>query len=146
MHSQNPYAPPQSFVADINASPIESSIEDLPVSEKWKTRFRAIALAGGPKMQNLKSLPKSDRSNAFSFNVLAFFFGPLYYIAKGMWKRGIALFALMVVIVLTLGFVLDSFGLERVSKALGYGVGAVFAIRANIDYYKKMVLNDNGWW
>lgn len=97
-------------------------------------------------MPNLKTLSKSDRRNAFGFNILAFFFGPLYYIAKGMWKRGIALFVLMATIVLILGFVLDSFGFEKVSNALTYGVGAAFAIRADIDYYKKMVIGDNGWW
>ena len=41
---------------------------------------------------------------------------------------------------------LDQFGYEKLANALGYGVGAVFAVRANIDYYKKMVLGDNGWW
>ena len=146
IQSQNPYAPPRALIADINAVPVEAAIEDLPVSEKWKARFRAIALAGGPKMPNFKKLSKSDRRKAYSFNFLAFLFGPLYYIAKGMWKRGIALFALLVVVVIVLGFALDFFGFERVSNALGYGVSAVFAIRANIDFYKKMVLGDNGWW
>jgi len=25
-------------------------------------------------------------------------------------------------------------------------IPVIFATRANIDYYKKMVLGDNGWW
>ena len=37
-------------------------------------------------------------------------------------------------------------GFGQVGKALGYGVSAVLAIRANIDYDKKTVLGENGWW
>lgn len=49
-------------------------------------------------------------------------------------------------VVISLGLVLDHCGYEKIANALGYGVGALFAVRANIDYYKKMVLGDNGWW
>jgi uncharacterized protein YebE (UPF0316 family) len=97
-------------------------------------------------MPHIKSLSKADRRHVVGFNILAFLFGPFYYAAKGMWRKAISLFALMAAIVIALGLVLDAFGLERVANALGYGVGAVFAVRANIDYYKKMVLGDNGWW
>ena len=45
-----------------------------------------------------------------------------------------------------LGIGLDYLGYSRIANALGYGISAVFAIRANLDYYKKMLLNDNGWW
>ncbi|MYM93375.1 hypothetical protein [Duganella vulcania] len=31
-------------------------------------------------------------------------------------------------------------------KAAGMATTALYALRANIDYYKKMVLHDNGWW
>lgn len=146
MQSLNPYNPPRSVVTEINDEPFGNVIEGLSVSEKWKIRFRAIALAGGPKMPNLKNLPKSDRRKAYGLNILAFLFGPFYYMAKGMWKRGLALFAVLLVVVIALGFVLEHFGLGRVSNSLGYGVGAVFGLRANIDYFKKMVLNNNEWW
>lgn len=33
-----------------------------------------------------------------------------------------------------------------VSDSLGYGAAAFFGTRANIDYHKKMVLRDKGWW
>jgi hypothetical protein len=32
------------------------------------------------------------------------------------------------------------------SDGLKYAIGAFFAMRASIDYYKKMVGGDNGWW
>ncbi len=92
MQPHNPYAPPVAKVDDIEEDHSDESIEALPVSEKWKDRFKAIAHAGGVKFPNLKDLPKNERRKAFSFNVLAFLFGPVYYIAKGMWKKGLALF------------------------------------------------------
>ena len=48
--------------------------------------------------------------------------------------------------VIALELLLVMIGFGQFGKALGYGVSAVFAIRANIDYYKKMVLGENGWW
>jgi len=122
------------------------SIDLLPISESWKIRFRAIYAAGGPKLPQLKSLPKKDRRKAYALNFYAFFFGPFYYAAKGMWKRGLVLLALSMAVVIPLGIVLDTYGLLRLSKSLVYGVSALYAIRANLDYYKKMVLQDNGWW
>ena len=97
-------------------------------------------------MKNLKDMPKSERIRGGTFNILAFLFGPFYYIAKGMWKKGIALFFVCFIAVLLLEIVLNMFGFAKMGKALGYGVSAVFAVRANVDYYKKMVLGDNGWW
>ncbi|MET0335796.1 MAG: DUF2628 domain-containing protein, partial [Rhizobacter sp.] len=81
-----------------------------------------------------------------SFNVLAFLFGPLYYLTKGMWKKALSLFGACIVVVVVVGVVLDLFGFGKIADALGYGAAAIFAVRANIDYYKKMVLGDNGWW
>ena len=121
MTQHNPYATPQASVADAESLVSDEQIAALPISDKWKQRFSAIHHAGGIKMPKFKELPAEERRKAFSFNFLAFFFGPIYYATKGMWKKGLALF-------------------------LGYGISAVFATRANIDYYKKMLLNDNGWW
>jgi hypothetical protein len=140
----NPYAPPQAPVLEADSP--EQLIASLPVSAKWQARFRAIQRAGGPKMPHYKELPAAERRAAFGFNILAFLFGPIYYACKGMWKRGLALFLLCAVVVISLSIGLDYLGYEKLANALGYGVGAVFAVRANIDYYKKMVLNDNGWW
>ena len=42
--------------------------------------------------------------------------------------------------------ILAMVGLDRFGNALGTGVSVVFAMRANIDYYKFMVLGDDGWW
>lgn len=101
--------------------------------------------AGGVKMPQHKALSGGERMK-ISFNVLAFLFGPFYYMAKGMWKKAITLFVVSLAIVVLLEILLEMAGLGRFGKALTYGVAAVYAVRANIDYYKKMVLRQNGWW
>lgn len=141
----NPFAPPQSPVSDVPAPQPTSNIDELPVSDSWKTRFRIIEKAGGVKLPQFKALSFGERMK-INFGILAFLFGPFYYLAKGMWKKAITLFALCVVLVVILGALLEWAGLGRFANSLGYGVAAIFAVRANLDYYKKMVLKQNGWW
>jgi hypothetical protein len=144
MTRPNPYAAPKAQVHDIDDA-ARAEIEDLPVSASWKTRFRLIEDAGGVRMARIKDLPFGDRMKV-TFNLLAFLFGPFYYLAKGLWRKAITFFALGVVTLTVLSLALSAAGFDGVSRALGYGLAAVFATRANIDYYKRMVLNDNTWW
>lgn len=144
MTSSNPFTPPQSRVADLADGCAD--IDRLPVSEAWKKRFRAMQKAGGPSMPNLKSMPKEERKGVSMFNGFAFLFGPIYYAVKGMWRKGIVLFLICVVVVLILELALAKMGFGKLGSAVTFGTAAVYATRANIDYYKKMVLGDNGWW
>jgi Protein of unknown function (DUF2628) len=141
----NPFAVPQAPLQDVPVPPPATDIASLPVSDTWKLRFMLMQKAGGPSMRQLKALSFSERMK-ISFNFLAFLFGPLYYVSKGMWKKGLAFFVACVVAATVLGVVLELMGLGRIANALGYGFAAVFASRANVDYYKKMVLQENGWW
>ena len=141
----NPFAPPQAPVSDVPSPLATAAIDELPVSDTWKTKFMLMEKAGGVKMPQHKALSTGERMK-ISFNVLAFLFGPFYYLAKGMWKKAITLFVVSVAIVVILEIALEMAGLGRFGKALTYGVAAVYAVRANIDYYKKMVLGQNGWW
>jgi len=145
MSETNRYAPPKADVADVPLMFKGSHIDNLQVSGAWKARFHLIEKAGGVKMQKLKDLSTGERMKIM-FNVLAFLFGPIYYLVKGMWKKGLVLLGICVLILLVLDIVFQLLGLSQLGNAVGYGVGAVFAVRANIDYYKKMVLGDNGWW
>jgi Protein of unknown function (DUF2628) len=146
MNSHNPYAPPASAVGDIEEIGLEEQIDALSVSDKWKERFKAIQRTGGVKFPNLKSMPRKERRKAYSFNALAFLFGPIYYMAKGMWRKGLSLFFVCALVVVVLSLALELSGFGKLANSLGYGVSAIFAMRANIDFYKKMVLHENGWW
>lgn len=125
--------------------PGHPDIDTLQVSDAWKQKFRLLMKAGGPGLPRFKTLSFGERFRV-NFNLLAFLFGPFYYLAKGMCKKAICFFGVWALIIITLGYALDLAGLSKVADALGYGAAAFFGTRANIDYYKKMVLQDNGWW
>jgi hypothetical protein len=141
----NPFAPPQTPVSDVPAPLATIAIDELPVSDAWKTKFKLMEKAGGVKMPQFKALTTGERMK-LGFGILPFLFGPFYYLAKGMWKKAITLFLLCLVVILLIEIALEMAGLGRFGRSLTYGAGAVYAIRANIDYYKKMVLGQNGWW
>jgi Protein of unknown function (DUF2628) len=144
MNRPNPYAVPKAEVRDVSDES-QAEIDDLAVSATWKNRFRLIETAGGPRLTHIKDMPFGDRMRVM-FNILAFLFGPFYYLAKGLWRKAITFFVLGVVVLTALSLALGAAGVDGASRAFGYGLAAVFATRANIDYYKRMVLNDNGWW
>lgn len=146
MNNDNPYAPPSSSVVDDSAGDLDGLIDALEVSDRWKEKFRAITLAGGPSLPNRKQLPKDMRRQALGFNVLAFLFGPLYYLAKGMWRKAILYFVASTLLVFVAAFALAYFGYGGLARSLGYGAAAFFSVKANGDYYKKLVLKDNGWY
>jgi hypothetical protein len=145
MSDLNPYAAPKAVVRDIEPDGLPADIAGLPVSDAWRAKFFIFEKAGGVKLPRFKELAFGERMK-IGFNILAFLFGPLYYIAKGMWKKGLVMFGICLAAVLLLSILLELAGLGRFADALGFGAGAVFAARANIDFYKKMVLNQNGWW
>ncbi|ABP78080.1 conserved hypothetical protein [Stutzerimonas stutzeri A1501] len=141
MDTHNPYAPPLAVLAGDETARIEA----LPVSASWKRRFLAIAQAGGPRLPLFKRLPPAERRKALAFNILAFLFGPLYYLAKGMWRRAISYTLLALIAVTLIVLLLDASGYGEFARLLAYGVAGVFAMRANLDFYKRQVLGDNGW-
>jgi hypothetical protein len=145
MSEHNPYAAPKAEVSVIAGTAASSDIASLPVSSAWKAKFYLIERAGGVKLPKFKTLKFGERMKV-NFNVLAFLFGPIYYAFKGMWKKALALFLAAAVVVVVLAVLLELAGAGALANALSYGVSAFFAVRANIDYYKKMVLNENGWW
>ena len=143
MTQPNPYAAPKANVDDDRADP---AIDSLSVSDAWKRKFKAIQKAGGPGLPHLKTLSKEDRKAVPMFNILGFLFGPFYYVAKGMWKKGITLFVLGFAVIFVLILVLEALGLTKLTTALNVAMGALYAVLADRDYYKKMVLRQNGWW
>ena len=122
-----------------------ADISSLPIFESWKVKVHLLEKAGGVKLSKFKELSFSERMKV-NFNLIAFLLEPIYYAVKGMWKKGITFFAICVIVIAILSILLELAGLERFGNSLGYGAAAIFAVRANIDYYKKMVLNQNGWW
>lgn len=117
--------------------------ESEVISDSWKEKFELLEKAGGVKMPNIKNLPFGERMKIV-FNIWAFLFGPIYYLVKGIWKKAISLFAVSVLIIVILELICKEIGIS--STITNFVAGAIFATRANIDYYKKIKLGDNGWW
>jgi hypothetical protein len=143
MSAQDPYAPPTANL-DVNSS--VADIDNLPVSDSWKRSFRAIHKAGGPNFPNLKNLPPEDRKAVIKFNVLAFLFGPFYYLFKGMWKKGLTILDICVVGLIVLDVIMTYMGFAKFTGYTKFVAPTVYSLLANLDYYRKMVLGQNGWW
>jgi uncharacterized membrane protein YvbJ len=122
---------------------VSSDSKTETISESWQQRFELLEKAGGVKTPNLKNLPFGERRKIV-FNIWGFLFGPLYYLAKGMWKKAISLFGICILIIVALEAICQVIGIS--DKITNFVAAAVFASRATIDYYKKVKLNDNGWW
>lgn len=131
---------PAPAVAAPPARPARDAISRLDVSDRWKDLFRAIERAGGPELPRFRALSVPER-RSIHFNWLAFIFGPVYYLAKGLWRQTV----LYILIFIALALTLDALGLDKVLGGLGPGLSAFFAVRANISYYKKMVLGEAPW-
>lgn len=116
------------------------SIERLRVSKSWKRRFRLIDRAGGRSLPHFRYLTFGERIG-LNFNAVAFIFGPIYYLIKGLWRQAILYFVCAIALV----FLLQAIGLGRFSQGIGYGLGAAYALRANVSYYRKIVLGEVRW-
>lgn len=115
-------------------------IARLPVSATWKRRFRLVVKAGGPELPKVFDLPFGERF-ALNFNVLAFLFGPIYYVIKGLWRQAVVYLVLAVAVVV----LLEMLGLGRLGRGVTYGLAALYGLRANVSYYMARVLNAPPW-
>ncbi|WP_295998252.1 DUF2628 domain-containing protein [Rugamonas sp.] len=118
---------------------------DLPPT--WIHNFALIEQAGGTGLPRIGKLPFGDRLRVL-LNVWAFIFGPFYYAVKGMWRKGLTLlaFAIVLIAILDMLFNLSAIGASKLDLIANLVLPLSFAARANIDYYKQIVLRDNGWW
>lgn len=137
----NPRAVPPPGLYDAEGPTRESFIASLSVSVDWKAKFYLIDKAGGPTLPSVKDLAPSDRRK-IRFNVLAFLLWPVYYFILGMTKKGGVMVAIALACILLAAFLMDGFGLDRFIFITCILPGIFFGLRANVDYYRKMVLRE----
>lgn len=124
--------------------PMSSSTSTSEViSASWQQKFALIEKAGGVKVPNIMGLGFGERMKVV-FNIWGFLFGPIYYFTKGMWKKALPLFGIAILIILALEIICRKFGIPE--SITNFVCGSLFASRANIDYYKRIKLGDDGWW
>ncbi len=119
---------------------------DRQLAPIWQTRFAFFDRYGLPNatpqgraaFRAMDFLPRL-RLNS---NLLAFLFGPLYFFAKGIWRKGLTL--------LVVGFAAISL-LTRLGvapglvQALGFGVAAAAMLTANYAYYLQLRRGSTSW-
>ncbi|MGV0814708.1 DUF2628 domain-containing protein [Mycolicibacterium boenickei] len=122
----------------------QSPVDQL--SDSWRWKFDFFDTYGLPSAspeakaayRNLSFVAKLRLTS----NILAFFFGPIYFFVKGMWRKGLTLlgvtFAVAAVLVV-LG-VSDSIG-----RAIGIGIAAGAMSTANYAYYLHVVRGSRSW-
>jgi hypothetical protein len=112
----------------------------------WQQRF-AFYYAHGPvsstpqAKEAYRALPFGARFRLVS-NVLAFLFGPFYFFVKGMWRKGLVLLGLAVVIAVAIvGLQLPAL-VERAGSVV---VPAMAMTTANYAYYLQVMQRSRSW-
>jgi len=129
-----------------------SNIDQLNVSDVWKTRFKAFQENGqaesiwyGYKFKSTNPVLAIKGGAIFNKNnyvsLCALMFCALWYFVKGMWKKGIVL----AIIAIICGVIGEKIG--GPFSTLGYVVaGTIAAYSGSYDYYKLKVLKQSSWW
>lgn len=130
----------QSYSLSSEAQSAVDRINSLGLSNTWKKRFVLIAKAGGPEVPQLLQLSFKER-RSIGFNVLAFLFGPFYYLLKGLWRQASVYFGLTVLGI----FIMDAGGLEQADSIVTGVAATMYGWRANISYYRRAVLGETFW-
>ena len=141
---ENPYQAPSARLEQSVTSP---DIDSLDISETWKRRFRLIEQAGPyvkGNYRNIKSLAPKER-RAIGFNTLAFIFSIIYYFAKGMPKKALALLGISWLFAAAITITEVVFQFSAPNTLFWIPVSAIAGVLANQDYYQKVVKGQDMW-
>jgi hypothetical protein len=106
---------------------------------RLKPLFDAMDKAGGTKQPDFKTLTFKEKFK-IGFSIWAFLFAIFYYLYHGMWKKGLSL----LLVCMVLGFLVQYF-IPSFPYAANLITSVLFATRAPINLYSKYKLNDDGW-
>jgi hypothetical protein len=139
-------SPIHSFCTTCGTSlPKPASGTEAELSALWRIRFDLIEKAGGPTRPKFKQLSLGERFR-LAFNLWALLFGPFYYLAKGMWRKAIVAAFIGLPLMILINVAAPDGELDPLKMCVNTLINVWFTLHANINYYKKMVLGDNGWW
>lgn len=108
------------------------------LSGAWKERFEILDKVDGELFARSKELSARERTKV-GFRIFAFLFSALYYLAKGMWEKGLLILAAFSVLSIALGAI----GVPDPLIAIAGGV--VCSAYATVDYYKLVEKNERVW-
>ncbi|ECG0109855.1 DUF2628 domain-containing protein [Salmonella enterica] len=117
---------------------------------KWIARFDFFEQNGLPGSvrygQAIRKLKFLQRSR-YMFNFYAFFFGLIYFCILGLWKKGLVLVAIIVVIQLGLVIAEDILNSDfgHISRAMNIAYSAFCALSVNSAYYIRKIKGSDSW-
>ncbi|MDH6195098.1 hypothetical protein M2272_001727 [Mycobacterium frederiksbergense] len=118
----------------------------VSLSPSWQKRFDFFTAYGLPNSTPeakaaYKALPFGARFQIAS-NFLAFFFGPIYFFVKGMWRKGLTLLGIEVAASVILAVLNVPDGMFR---GAGIGLAAIAMTTANYAYYLHVTQHSQSW-
>ena len=105
----------------------------LYVSNGWKKTFTKLRNKG------------ADDSFQYSFSFLGFFFGPIYYLFKGMWAKGAVLCLIYSILAAALLVAEAIWMLELPPMTYAIASGSLFGTYAHFDYFRRVVHGEKMW-
>lgn len=127
------------------------SIGGVEIKPKWRERFEFFDAHGSPATREYQAAFRHlslGRRALLGFNILAFIFGPIYYVVLGMWRKALTLLAIglgvgavLTIVEMAVGSALS----ELVWRAVPVGFSALYATCANYSYYLHVVHGNRSW-
>lgn len=122
------------------------------VKPRWRKRFEFFDVHGAPAGAEyraaVRTLPFGQRM-FWNFNVLAFLFGPIYYLALGMWRKALTMLAVSIAVLTLLAavdFAIRNGSLpDFVWRAVPFGLAGMYAASADYAYYLHVVRQSPSW-
>ncbi|WP_348771644.1 DUF2628 domain-containing protein, partial [Providencia rettgeri] len=139
----NPY-----FILYINK---EWEMEQKQYSNKWQKRFDFFEKYGSPSTPEFKTALKAASFGErllINMNFFAFFFGIIYFLILGLWKKGLVMLGISIAIGLVLNIIDFMVGGTIPNGAytgLSVGISVMWAMVANYAYYIKETKGLDGW-
>lgn len=120
----------------------ENEINEKTYDEVWIKRFDFFKQNGAPNTQTFKEAFKQlafGERVTIGMNFWAFFFSFIYFFIKGMWKKGLVLLGIFVVISI-LALLVGSQGL---ATGLRIAFGMFAGMIANYSFYRQEILGED---
>ncbi|MDZ5604738.1 DUF2628 domain-containing protein [Pseudomonas sp. RP23018S] len=120
-------------------------------SLKWIERFAFFDQHGSPQTPEFKAaldkLP-SNKQQLIRINISAFFFGPIYLLILGMWRKFIGILAInfvLTLIVACMELALGPTGIFELILCIGLINAIVFSTSTNYGCYLTRIKGSKSW-
>lgn len=134
------------FSVEIGSVEMGQADDRAGLASIWQWRFGFYDQYGHPRSSPesetaYRALPYGARL-MLGGNLLAVFFGPIYYFVKGMWRKGLTIVALTVAVIAVRYAVGGS---DRVYQAINLAMSGVLMVTTNYAYYLDQVKSGRSW-